>query len=162
MLPLGLILFIILFGFEQLLTFSTFANNAKFSVKVRTVALAMNLLLNLVLLRRWGLSVAAVGSLCSTTFIIISSSLYLSRVAGYRFPARQFGELGLCAVAMSGILLALTAWVEPAGILQNMALAVLAGVVYLAFEALRSRSLVRVALRTIVTPLFDRLSRRGT
>jgi O-antigen/teichoic acid export membrane protein len=144
-----LIASIFLQGLEQLLSFTTFMGNSRFSVMTRSCALAVGLLVNLAFMNRWGVSTAAIAASLSSIIVIAANIVFLNRLGGFLFPWKGVAWIGLA----SGVMTVLASVVLGALGEQTFVNAVIAGIAgllpYLAVEALRKRSIGRQLLRRI-------------
>jgi O-antigen/teichoic acid export membrane protein len=145
--------FMVLLGFEQVLTFATFLDNSQFSVWVRGSALICNVLLNVVLLGTLGLEAAALAAVLSMFLVIAFDVWFLRGMVGYRFP---WGSVVVMMLAGAGMGLAGTIVLALLG-KDTFGYAVVAGAislpVYVAIEAIQKRSVARA--------LFSKLAHGG-
>lgn len=99
----SLVIFMAMLGLEQLMTFATFLDNSRFSVRVRALSLAINVGLNLALLKEYGISASALAAALSTFLTLGFNVSFLHRIMGYKFPWRSVVVMVAAAAAMGGI-----------------------------------------------------------
>lgn len=98
-----LVTFMILLGLEQLTTFATFLDNSHFSVRVRSLSLAINVVLNVALLKIVGVSVSAFAASISTVVVLGFNHWFLRRMTNYVFPWRGVLMIVVAAAAMGAV-----------------------------------------------------------
>jgi len=147
-----LVCFMILLGFEQILTFATLIKGSHFSLGVRALALGINVLLNLLLIKKVGLVGSVVAGNVALATIVLLNTWRLKAVVGYVFPWREVGELLLAGLAMLAAGALVTAWLPSARVLALIVGGAVCGAVYLGAESLRSGSV----FRTLVGAFFAR------
>ena len=135
-----LVCFMILLGFEQILTFATLIKGSHFSLGVRALALGINVLLNLLLIKKVGLVGSVVAGNVALATIVLLNTWRLKAVVGYVFPWREVGELLLAGLAMLAAGALVTAWLPSARVLALIVGGTVCGAVYLGAESLRSGS----------------------
>jgi len=131
----------ILLGFEQLLTFATLIQGSHFSLGARVLALCINVLFNVVLIKSAGLIGSVIAGNMALATIVLLSARHLKDVVGYEFPWREAGELLLAALAMLAAGVLLTAWPTFGSGLALILSVAVCGAVYLGAESLRTGSL---------------------
>lgn len=145
--------FMILLGVEQILMFATLVKNSYFSLGVRTLALGINVLLNLLFIKNMGLLGSVLAGNAALGITILLSIWHLkNEVPGYVFPWRETGELLLAGMAMLGMGIILMAWLPSARPPALIASGMACGVVYLGAESFRASSV----FRALVGGLFQK------
>ncbi len=136
---------VVLFGFEQLLSFATILDSPRFNVWTRSAALVLNLGLCWVLLTKLGILAAVIAALAATLTVIALSVLFLQRDIQYSLPFGTILRIGIAGVAMAG-----AGWTTGnlfggglPGIIATCAVGV---IVYVAIEAIGSGSTTRALL----------------
>ena len=117
----------------------------KYGAIATVVSLSMNIVLNLLLVPRYGLVGAALATLLSVTVNTVLLGYYLGRLTTVTFPVRDVGWTVLAALVMGGALLGLTRVLNvdtPVTLLAAVALsAVVYGAGVLAAPSLRVKIL---------------------
>lgn len=141
-----LVCFMILLGFEQILTFATLIKGSRFSLGVRALALGINVLLNLLLMKDVGLVGSVVAGNVAIATAILLNAWRLRALTGYVFPWRVAGEMSLAGLAMLAAGIMVTSRLPTVRIPALLVGGVVCGAVYLGAESLRAGSVCRALI----------------
>jgi O-antigen/teichoic acid export membrane protein len=145
-----LVCFMILLGLEQILLFVTLIKNSSFSLGVRSFALVITILLNVMLIKSEGLTGSVLAANAALVTTIVLSVWHLKRVVvGYTFPWREACEIFFAGVVMLAVGFVLVAWLPSSKLPVLIFSGIICGLVFIGAESFRSGSVSRALIAAL-------------
>jgi len=110
------------------------------AAKATVVAVALNLVLNVVLIQQFGITGAAVATtVASLVGGVLLHGYYLSQMVTVRIPYRDIGGCIFAGGGMALVVFGVSEWIEVSGVVDLVGIVLFGGVVYTALVVLNPR-----------------------